>query len=281
MNLQRIDEIISGYMEASSGNYVVEDIAIRPDLAGMRMYELHTVGVASPDDEYFQACLDPNAIGPHFMGPRKWLPEAKSVVSVFLTLSPKVTESNALVKTWPSDEWLHARIEGNTFINSLMAHLKDALEADGYPTVIPSSDPRFCSVSGKKAGTNVNTEKLAGLSFTSVWSERHAAYACGLGTFGLSKGIITKYGMAGRLGSVVTALDLPRTKRDYTGLYEYCTMCGACVTNCPVGAISIEGGKNHEICSEFLGKTMDRYRPRYGCGKCQVAVPCQQAAPGA
>ena len=34
----------------------------------------------------------------------------------------------------------------------------------------------------------------------------HAAYLCGLGTFGLSRGIITKPGMAGRFGSIMKTL---------------------------------------------------------------------------
>ena len=43
----------------------------------------------------------------------------------------------------------------------------------------------------------------------STWSERHVAYAAGLGTFGLSRGLITARGIAMRCGSVVT--DLPAT----------------------------------------------------------------------
>ena len=36
----------------------------------------------------------------------------------------------------------------------------------------------------------------------STWSERHVAYVSGLGTFGLSGGLITAKGQAVRLGSV-------------------------------------------------------------------------------
>jgi ferredoxin len=56
-------------------------------------------------------------------------------------------------------------------------------------------------------------------------------------------------------------------------------MCGACAANCPVGAISIESGKNHLLCSKYLNSAEKRYAPRYGCGKCQVAVPCENASP--
>lgn len=76
---------------------------------------------------------------------------------------------------------------------------------------------------------------------TSLWSERHAAYVCGLGTFGLSKGLITKKGIAGRFTSLITDLPLLADERAYTDVYEYCT--------------------------------------RYGCGLCQVRVPCEAGIP--
>ena len=63
---------------------------------------------------------------------------------------------------------------------------------------------------------------------TSLWSERHAAYVCGLRTFGLSKGLITKKGIAGRFTSLITDLPLLADERAYTDVYEYCTRCGAC-----------------------------------------------------
>ena len=40
-----------------------------------------------------------------------------------------------------------------------------------------------------------------------------------------------------------------------------------------------ERGKNHSICSKFCDKTAEKYKPRYGCGKCQVGVPCESRIP--
>lgn len=117
-------------------------------------------------------------------------------------------------------------------------------------------------------------------TFGSNWSERHAAYVCGLGTFGLSKGLITEKGMAGRFASIIIDTEMIPDKRAYAGIYDYCTMCGACVRRCPAGAISKENGKNHNICNEWLQKMGKKYAPRYGCGLCQTKVPCESRIPG-
>ncbi|MDR1966218.1 MAG: 4Fe-4S binding protein [Synergistaceae bacterium] len=263
MNLGEITDFIGFCIEEGGGNYVARGTAISPELASMKMFGAFLLGVASPDDGLFERFRTPGVVGPEFMLPRGWLLEARSVISVFFHVTPRVERSNAADRAWPSSEWLHARIEGQSFISATMASLKEVLEKKGYPTAIPSNDPRFATG-----------------NFTSNWSERHVAYACGLGTFGLSKGLITRLGMAGRLGSVVTALDLPPSRRDYSGVFDWCPMCGACAANCPVGAISLKDGKNHEICSNFLDKTLEKHSPRYGCGKCQVSTPCQNGAPG-
>ena len=78
--------------------------------------------------------------------------------------------------------------------------------------------------------------------YASNWSERHVAYVCGLGTFGLSKGLITERGMAGRFGSIVTDAELAPTPRKYSDPFEYCTKCGACQFRCPAKAIDKSRG---------------------------------------
>ncbi|MDR1515967.1 MAG: 4Fe-4S binding protein [Synergistaceae bacterium] len=259
--------------ERSGGNYVPDDAAITHDAAGLRMFDAPIVGVASAGDEYFTEFRQKNIIGEHFATPGEWLRSARSVVSMFFPKTARVKDSCASSLKWPSAEWLHARIEGQAFINETMERAKAAIEAEGYEAVIPSQDRRFFSVSAKAR------DELPGVNFSSSWSERHVAFVCGLGTFGLSKGLITRSGVAGRFGSIVTSLDLPPTPRGYDGVYDWCTMCGACARNCPANAISPDEGKNHFPCSAFLDETRKRFAPRYGCGKCQVKVPCQDHPP--
>jgi epoxyqueuosine reductase QueG len=273
LTLDNILDFITRRIDEPGGNYIGEEIAISPELAGMRIFDSPLIGVASSDDAIFEEYRNEGVIGRHFITPRGWLPDALSVVSIFFPFTQNVCASNAAVSKWPSGEWLHGRIEGQAFIDKTLRELRDEITGAGYPSLAPVLESRFVSVT--KPGKKI----LPGRSFTSVWSERHAAYACGLGTFGLSKGLITKKGVAGRFGSVVTALKLTPTLREYNGAYEYCTMCGACARKCPAHAITVEGGKSHPICSEFVNETNEKFAPRYGCGKCQAGVPCQGQPP--
>ena len=58
-----------------------------------------------------------------------------------------------------------------------------------------------------------------------------------------------------------------------------CKGCTLCAKNCPVQAITLKKGKDHKSCSEFLDRTMEKFKPRSGCGKCQVGVPCESRIP--
>ena len=171
----------------------------------------------------------------------------------------------------PSDEWLHSRYEGQKHLSGLTKFLRDGLIGAGYKCVAAELDSRY-------KNSYVDARK-SNKDFGGNWSERHAAYVAGLGTFGLSKGLITKQGVAGRFLSLITDMAAGPTPRSYQGIYDYCSMCGACVRNCPANAISLKEGKLHVPCSVFLDTVLESNRPRYGCGKCQVAVPCMDRAP--
>ena len=282
MERQDIIKIAEAYTESSKDNRIDKDIAISEAFAGMKIFDHPIFVFGAADDPLFQSLKDPNVVGEHILLPMDWLPEAKTVITFFLPFTEPVRRSNRKDLTWPSAGWLHGRIEGQAFIGKLCRYLQTELQNAGYKTLIPSLDKRFWSrAEFNKAEPYAANQTVSQANFTSNWSERHAGFICGLGTFGLSKGIITQKGMAGRLGSVITELDLAPDIKAYTDIYEYCSMCGACVKRCPVKAISIEEGKKHAICSPFLDKTGNKYKPRYGCGKCQVSVPCESRIPSA
>jgi epoxyqueuosine reductase QueG len=273
MNKQDLVKMAVDYVEASELNYISKEIAISKKVVGMKIFEAPIFSFGSAEDQYFTSFKEAAVIGKHFLSPQEWLPESKTVISFFLPFSKAVKKANNMDILWPSEEWLHGRIEGQRMLNKLCEYLKMELIYAGYNSLVPSLNARFWAKTGVLPGSDSQ------VSFTSTWSERHVAFACGLGTFGLSKGLITKKGMAGRFGSVITELNLSPDIRKYEKMDEHCTMCGACVKKCPVNAISIEEGKNHIICSAFLDKTAEKYKPRYGCGKCQSGVPCESRIP--
>ena len=41
----------------------------------------------------------------------------------------------------------------------------------------------------------------------------------------------------------------------------------------------IEGGKDYQTCWVYMEETKVRFKPRYGCGKCQLLVPCETGIP--
>jgi epoxyqueuosine reductase QueG len=154
--------------------------------------------------------------------------------------------------------------------------MTDVLNNNGIEAVAPLLSPLWKSQTSQKYG------------YASTWSERHAAYAAGLGAFGLSDGLITPVGKAMRTGSVVASLSIKPTERPYDNHNAYCLFhmkgtCGKCMERCPIGAITKEG-HNKLICRNYVRMTR-KYVPRhygfegYGCGFCQTAVPCESGIP--
>ena len=125
--------------------------------------------------------------------------------------------------------------------------------------------------------------------YASMWSERHAAYAAGLGTFGLSDGLITPLGKAMRTGSVVARIHVPPTPRPYTEHHAYCLhfthgTCGRCIDRCPAGAITKEGHDKVRCKTYLRGEVKTYIETTYGfegkgCGLCQTKVPCESGIP--
>ncbi len=186
MNRDDLIKAATDFVENSPDNYIRAEAAISEDMVGLELFEAPILGFAAADDDYFYKFKDPSVIGQHFSLPREWLPEARTVISFFLPFSLAVKKATRKTKLWPSGEWLHGRIEGQAFINKLCVYLNSRLNDAGHKSLVPSLDESFWAQ--MEVGPN---SKHPGLSFTSNWSERHVAFVCGLGTFGLSKGLIT------------------------------------------------------------------------------------------
>ena len=282
MTKEEFTQKLIKYAVTSSDNYVTEENAIFPELVGMKMYEEPIIGFSSAEDElYTKEFKKDGVISPKYMAPKEWLANADTVVSLFFPFEKAVRESNTLsvdrtydlsLELSSSAQWLHARIEGQIYLMKVMSYAIEILKEEGFDSVQPQGDKRWGFVA----------------PLVSNWSERHAAYASGLGTFGLSKGLITRKGMAGRFASIITSAHFDADVRPYSSPFEYCIMCGACQQRCPAEAIDkskgVALGKDHSICQPYVDShKLPPFGPnrlvRYGCGKCQVAVPCEHEIP--
>lgn len=275
MNAKQIEELVVEYVHEAPGNLISEDYALTPDIVGTPLFADPIVRCASADDPLFQRLHDDEVIlGPDFVMPHEWLHDAQSVISICYPFSPEVRKSNLNNLDLPSDLWLHGRVEGHEFIHEADQRIVEWLESQGYKAVVPAT-------SGKVRVNKREPEDAVGRPmFTSSWSERHVAFVAGVGTFGLCTHLITEVGKAHRLGSIITNAPIEVTARAYgEDPFAYCTRCGACTKRCPVDALSLEGGKDFQTCWVYMEETKIRFKPRYGCGKCQLVVPCEAGIP--
>ena len=158
------------------------------------------------------------------------------------------------------------------------------LQASGYEAVPPQLSPVIERKVSERYG------------LASTWSERHAAYASGIGTFGLLDGLITPKGKAMRCGSVIANIQIPLTVRPYQNHHDclYFTegKCKKCIPGCPAGAIT-EAGHDKVKCRNYMTPVIEEYAKahfylegyglnfQYGCSLCQTGVPCESRIPTA
>lgn len=258
-----------------------------------RIFDEPLVGFADGDDAIFQDYK--TVIGDFHLTPREALEmhlrdhgiegsnqlDSVSIISWILPVSQETRFSLRRESLVPSLRWNHTRWQGQDFIFELSRHLVSLLENLGYQAIAPEL-------------ANFFTIKDLANGLASNWSQRHIAYAAGLGTFSLSDGFITPRGIALRCGSVVTNIALPPSFRVYENHLANCLFyrdgsCRRCIERCPAGAIS-EKGHDKKRCREFLfvdqkaaiqelGRE-EGYIGRYlGCGLCQTKVPCEARIP--
>ena len=203
-------------------------------------------------------------------------PEELTVVAWVLPQREQVRKANREAQKYPAEEWARIRVYGEKFNAALRRHVAESLIKAGHPAVAPMLVSNW---------TIIKSERF---SYASSWSERHAAYAAGLGTFGLCDGLITARGKAMRVGSVVVKASIEPTPRPYADHRAYCLFfddgtCGKCIDRCPVRAIT-EAGHDKEKCRQHLARSREYVKKTYkfegyGCGLCQVGVPCEAGIP--
>ena len=273
MTILELERRLAAFVAEDPCNRVEEAFALLPEHIGSPIFEAPLVGCAAANDPLFAYMKQRADIyGPTLRLPEEWLPGAVSVVSFFLPFSKAVRDSNRCDLSKPSDLWLHGRFEGQEILNRAAMFLAELFREAGGDVAVPATDPAFSVI------RDPSRAERGEPPYVSNWSERHVAFTAGLGTFSLSKHLITEKGVCGRFGSVITNLPLPVTPRSYTDPYEYCTFCGACQKRCIVNAIGPQE-KDNRICSDYQKQMLAIFAPRHGCGKCQLSVPCETRRP--
>jgi epoxyqueuosine reductase QueG len=273
-----IETIIAEFMDASGENRL-------ENTADDKAFDAPLVGFSRGDDSLYEAYKE-------YVGPFHWTPQEVfksefptsdvkagqlTVVSWILPHIRATKRDNRTETFFPAERWARARIFGEEVNVKLRKHLIEKLCERGIDAVAPALRPNWEMKKGVK------------YVFASTWSERHAAHASGLGTFGLCDGLITPKGKAVRVGSVVAAIEIPATPRPYDTHHAYCLFlnegsCGKCISRCPVGAVSEAGHDKLKCFGHLRSRTAEYVESNfgfkgYGCGLCQTGVPCESSIP--
>ena len=205
MDRKLIEKLSSEFVENSFTNIVGPHTPFADGYYGLKIFGAPLVGIGKADDPYWRKLLEQQAVGEHMLLPEQWLEGAKTVICFFLPANKVSKEANAVeeMKNTVVPEWLFARTDANWVAMSLAFYICEELEEQGFRTVVPQNDSRFGirgDIRQKINELGVGVHKLEGKedqqiafpTMSSNWSERHSAYVCGLGTFGMSTNIITK-----------------------------------------------------------------------------------------
>lgn len=270
------------------------------DFNGQEIFDPPLIGVADGDDPLFERFKE--AVSERHFLPRQVLahafpgdpaPARVSVVSWALPFKREIRDSNRTGK-WPSRLYSAARNNGGALNFALRRHVVDALLQRSVRAASPVLHPWY------------DAFRSEAHTFSSNWSERHVAYAAGLGRFGLSAGLITRAGICARFGSVVVALPLEPTESRSGDYRAACLInggadCGQCIRRCPVGAIS-DKGHDKSRCYAMRKAVRARFLESYtasmnlltapiaknghrsegysiGCALCQCGVRCEARDP--
>lgn len=283
--MESINNKINSIINEVFGSLESNNFAVL-DMPNESMFEEPLIGIAAGDDTYFDFLKD--HIGKFHLSPVEAFNKKHSDLSdaaklrvislVFPQTEATIDQQNKQIY-FPCDNWYITRGEWENFMAEFCSKLEKKLETLGIRTVsIDLLD-------------DISAMHSENLGMASNWSHRHAAFAAGMGTFGLSDGFISEKGMAVRLTSIIVEADLDITPRGDRGPYDWCLyyrsgICGACIRRCPVRAIT-EKGHDKIACSKYKDtkcaenwpENIDHSNYSTPCGLCQTKIPCAVKRP--
>jgi len=197
-----------------------------------------------------------------------------SIVVWVLPQTDQTREDQRMADKLPSDRWIMSRHYGEFFNEKVRRYVEGLFAEKGIEAVAPAVFEDFAYQQSPKFGLASN------------WSERHTAYAAGLGTFALCDGFITEVGKAVRIGSCVVYADIEKDNLPVKELYGNCLfhskgICGVCGNRCPVGAITKEEKHDKQLCFNYIRNVTAPHAEKVlgafqtPCGLCQARVPCE------
>ncbi|MBD3227524.1 MAG: hypothetical protein GF329_04975 [Candidatus Lokiarchaeota archaeon] len=274
-----------------------------PDcFASIRIFSDPIVGVAKGNDKIFQKFKE--VVGPNHLTPLEiWrvngLPNSDTsaknlrIISIVFPFTNEIRERSINKIKYPSKIYCVARNYANEFKKETLRQGIQYLQDLGFNATSGMLSDAFNII--VKGG------------FTSTWSERHVAFAAGLGTFSLHEGLITEVGCNIRLASIITDAPLKITPRESDDPYANCLyyskgICKKCIERCPAGAITEEGHDKvkcwiygqkvaRKMIKELkeiielkphqrrINGILQKQKPPVGCAFCQFGVPCMDKNP--
>ena len=276
---------------------------LHENYGGGRIFSNPIIGIAQGNDPIFQKYKE--VVGPEHLTPLElWLAEGQEslpasnlyIVSIVFPYVDKIREESKNTRklrrvTLPAEIYSVGRNYANLFKKEICKQTIEFFNKYGYRAVAEMLSDSFTIMAKGR--------------FYSTWSERHIAFATGLGTFSLHEGLITSVGCNIRLTSVVTDAPLKITLRKSENPYGNCLYyskgtCRKCEERCPGNVIDEKGhdkNKCYEYGQKVARKIIERIGPilkphirrvngklrpptfPVGCAFCQFGVPCMDRNP--
>ncbi|MGB5913085.1 MAG: hypothetical protein WBH31_17980 [Promethearchaeia archaeon] len=270
---------------------------------GGRIFLSPIIGVASGNDPIFKKFKE--VVGPEHLTPiEMWLSSGQdSISSSKLRIVSIVFPFSDEIRKGSRNTIQLSRIILPAEIYSLGRNYANAFKAETL-----RQTNKFLIKRGYKAVAGMLSESFSIIvkdGFHSTWSERHIAFATGLGTFSLHEALITDLGCNIRLASIITNAPFKVSSRKTDDPYKNCLfygkgICRECEKRCPGNAIT-EDGHDKKKCYEYgqkiarkmiqrIGPVLKPHKRRVngklrpevypvGCAFCQFDVPCMDKNP--
>lgn len=270
---------------------------------GGHIFDTPVIGIARGDDPIFAKFKQ--VVGPEHMTPMEMWLAAKPdddqradrlrLVSIIFPYVRRIRRASKTAREFPAEIYCVGRNFANAFMIEVLQQTVAFFRQKGFDALAAMLSPAFEII-----------VKQDPIRIYSKWSERHIAFAAGLGTFSLHEGLITEVGCNIRIASVITDAPLEVSTRPTDAPYANCLFyagkkCQKCEERCPAGAITekghdklkcyLYGRRIEKEMNDRLGPILKPHRRvidgheqishPVGCALCQFDVPCMDRNPTA